>query len=204
MYLRAKHIERWLIKFKMKQNMWLCLQVNQQQQQPPNTAAAAAGTTTAATAATDAGKPGRGNRAKDPRTSAKPADADAKLAEAADAIIAGHTYKPRTRATKEGSWTTVNAPPKTPADTKDVKKPVKPPKAGGNTNKAGGSSLDKNKKPSTGVNQSAGKNQNEIWASYHYTRKKDPLLKLARDWIENSLMAKSLQSDPARQISESP
>jgi len=59
-------------------------------------------------------------------------------------------------------------------------------------------------KPDLTPFEPAGKNQNEIWASYHYTRKKDPLLKLARDWIENSLMAKSLQSDPARQISESP
>lgn len=48
-------------------------------------------------------------------------------------------------------------------------------------------------KPDLMLFEPAGKNQNQIWASYHYTRKKDPALKLARDWIESSLMKKSVR-----------
>ena len=59
-------------------------------------------------------------------------------------------------------------------------------------------------KPDLTPFEPAGKNQNEIWASYHYTRKKDPVLKLARDWIENCLMAKAPLSDRINHVAESP
>lgn len=59
-------------------------------------------------------------------------------------------------------------------------------------------------KPDLTPFEPAGKNQNEIWASYHYTRKKDPVLKLARDWIESCLMAKAPLSDRINHVAESP
>jgi len=59
-------------------------------------------------------------------------------------------------------------------------------------------------KPDLMLFEPAGKNQNEIWASYHYTRKKDPVLKLARDWIESSLMDKPPRIDQANHMAARP
>lgn len=46
------------------------------------------------------------------------------------------------------------------------------------------------------------KKRNEIWVSYHYTRKNDPVLKLAREWIEGSLINKELKMNQVNYSAE--